>query len=309
MKRKNEFDEVLKSINYNENNIANEAKTEQIFDEYFPNSSPNLDIEKTQLIENKNLFFDIGYSKNIGRRKHQQDSVAVSSDNYKMPCNEKRVLAVLSDGMGGLNGGEKASKLCTEKMLDYYQNEMKIEDYPAFFRDALTDIDAQVKNLKDDKGAPLGGGATIVTFAIDNDELYWATVGDSHLYIIRGNEIVQVNNDHNYMIRLVEKVKNGEITLDEAKKNKKKDALISFMGIGYLKLIDLNKKPFKMLKNDIVLACSDGLYRTLSEQEILNIVNTCHDDMQLLSNVLISNALAKQRKNQDNISVIIIKNI
>lgn len=308
MNSKNEFEEVLKSINYNDESAVHEAITEQIFDDY-NSASVDSDMEDTQLLEHSNSFFDIGYSKNIGRRKNQQDSIAVSADSYERPCTEKRVLAVLSDGMGGLNGGEKASKLCTDRMLDYYQNESKIDDYPQFFRDCLVDIDVQLKSLKDEKGDLLGCGATIVTFAIDHNELYWATVGDSHLYIIRGDEIVQVNQDHNYMLRLMKKVKDGEITLDDAKKNKKKDALISFMGIGYLELIDINKKPFRMMKDDIVLACSDGLYRTLSETEILNTVKSYGGDMQLLSHILISNALAKQRKNQDNISVIIIKNI
>lgn len=308
MNRKNEFEEVLQSINYNDKSTVHEAITEQIFDDDYSVSFDS-NMESTQILDRSNKFFDIGFSKNIGCRKSQQDSIAVSADSYERPSTEKRVLAVLSDGMGGLNGGEKASKLCTDKMLAYYQNEEKIDDYPQFFRDCLVDIDAQVKSLKDEKGDPLGCGATIVTFAIDKDELYWATVGDSHLYIIRGDEIVQVNQDHNYMMRLMKKVKSGEISLEEAKKNKKKDALISFMGIGFLELIDINKKPFKIMKNDLVLACSDGLYRTLSESEILSTVKSYGGDMQLLSHILISNALAKQRKNQDNISVIIIKNI
>lgn len=307
-REKSEFEEILESINYSSapvesDELAQEDKPKNI------DYSSNSDMETTQVLDTEVKFFSVGYSKNIGKRKSQQDSVAVSADNYLNPCTENRILAVLSDGMGGLNGGEVASKLCVSEMIEQYNEQNAIDDYPMFFKNAIMDIDMQIKNLKSENGSPLGGGATLVSFAIDNDDLYWATVGDSHLYIIRNDEIVLVNREHNLMLRLMERVKTGDITLEEAKNTKRKDALISFMGMGGLHLYDINKTPFKMKTGDIVLACSDGLYRTLSDDEIKNASLRCNEDMQLLSHILISNALAKEKRNQDNLSVIIVKKI
>lgn len=308
-RKKSEFEEILDSINYSPTPIDGEARTEEIESDSLNNYMPNSDMETTQVLETEVEYFSVGYSKNIGKRKSQQDSVAVSADNYLNPCNENKILAVLSDGMGGLNGGEQASQLCVSEMIRQYNESTSIDDYPKFFKNALADIDMQIKNLKTENGDPLGGGATLVSFAIDNGDLYWATVGDSHLYIIRNNEIVLVNREHNLMLRLMESVKAGELTLEEAQKTKKKDALISFMGMGGLHLYDINKTPFEMKTGDMVLACSDGLFRTLSDEEIKNAALKCNEDMQLLSHILISNALAKEKRNQDNLSVIIVKKI
>lgn len=308
-KRKSEFEEVLQSINYKENDDELEAKTEEIIGMFEKKPAEESKMEATALLNEDYSYFSIGYSMNIGKRKNQQDSVVTSADNFERPCKENKILGVLSDGMGGLSGGEIASALCTGKLLEFYNEEEQISDYPTFFRDSIVEIDMMVKNLKNDEGLPLGGGATLIAFAIDNDNLYWATVGDSHLYIVRGNEIVLVNREHNYMMRLMERVKSGEITLAQAQSDKRREALISFMGIGGLKIYDINKAPFKLQKNDIVLACSDGLYRTLSDEEIKDAIIGCNDDMQLLSHVLITKALAKERRNQDNVSVVAIKNL
>lgn len=308
-RKKSEFEEILDSINYSPTPVDSEAQTEELEQESLKDYKPNFDMETTQVLDTEVKYFSVGYSKNIGKRKSQQDSVAVSADNYFKPCNENRILAVLSDGMGGLNGGEQASQLCVSEMLKQYNEKTSIDDYSVFFKDAITDIDMQIKNLRNENGEPLGGGATLVSFAVDNDDLYWATVGDSHLYIIRNDEIVLVNREHNLMLRLMDSVKNGELTLEEAQRNRKKDALISFMGMGGLSLYDINKTPLKMKANDIVIACSDGLFRTLSDEEIKEATLKCNDDMQLLSHILISNALAKGKKNQDNLSVVIVKKI
>lgn len=309
MRRKRKCEKAIKVINYDPFIYDGEVKTEQIFIETHNKSCLENEMDVTQILDDDFKYFSIGYAKNIGSRKSQQDSVAVSANNIDSPCKEKRICAVLSDGMGGLRGGEIASKLCTDEMIRRFSAKTNIENYPLFFKDSIMEIDMEVKNLKSPSGAALGAGATFISFIIDNDDLYWATVGDSHLYIISGDEIELVNREHNYMLRLMDKVKNGEITLKEAQSNKNKNALVSYIGMGGLTLFDINSTPFKLDSNDIVLACSDGLYRSLSDNEIKNTAKECNNDMQLLAHILVTKALMKELKHQDNISVIVIKNI
>lgn len=241
----------------------------------------------------------------IGRRKSQQDALAVSDTNPGTSFNNTKFLAVLCDGMGGMNGGEKASALCIEQLLSMFNSNTL--PYPEFYRNAIINIDGQVASLKDDFGNFLGGGSTLISVVIDSDKLYWGSVGDSHIYIIRNNDIALVNTEHNYMLELLEMVKSGKITMEEANADKDREALISYMGMGCVSLMDIIEKPFELQKGDYIVLCSDGLYRSASDSEILSIVTSGEQDMQRVAETLIDCAMAKNNPYQDNTSVIVIK--
>lgn len=267
-------------------------------------ASPQVPITASDSDQNKcdNVF---GLSSVIGKRDSQQDAAAVSDYSIKSFTGGKW-MAILCDGMGGMNGGERASELCVEKMLSYFSN-ISDTPIPEFYRNSIIDTDYAVVNLKDDMGNYLGAGSTLVSVTIDGDDLYWASVGDSHIYVIRGKEMIRVNAEHNYMMELMEKIKRGEITIEEANNDKNREALISYMGIGNISLMDINTKPFKLLKGDFVVLCSDGLYRSVSDSEIYNIVVSNANDMQKASSELTECALSKNKKYQDNTTVIAIR--
>ena len=62
-----------------------------------------------------------------------------------------------------------------------------------------------------------------------------------------------------------------------------------------------------MRHGDTVVLCSDGLYRTLPEQEILQIVRQNGTDVQQAATQLTAAAIAKAKRNQDNTSVVVMK--
>lgn len=246
----------------------------------------------------------VGSSSDIGRREYQQDALSVSSIDVTGTF-DKKWLAVLCDGMGGMNGGERASFLCVQRMLaSFNQN---ISDFPAYYRTKIIEIDEAVSELTDTDGTHLGAGSTFISIAIDGDNLYWSSVGDSHIYIIRGNEIVRVNAEHNYLAELLERVKRGEMTIEEAYSDKNREALTSYMGIGRVTLMDIIEKPFKLMKGDFVILCSDGLYRSVSDAEIFNIMQQNAFNMPAAAKALTSAALAKNHRYQDNVSVITVR--
>lgn len=84
------------------------------------------------------------------------------------------------------------------------------------------------------KEAGKGSGTTLVAVIAENNRLYWASVGDSRIYILRGRDMIQVTRDHNYMLRLQQMVDNGQMTLQEAQAKKQKEALISFWELEML---------------------------------------------------------------------------
>jgi len=136
--------------------------------------------------------------------------------------------------------------------------------------------------------------------------LYLANVGDSHIYIIRDNNIILLSVEHNYLARLLEDVKSGILTEEEAYADKNKDALTSYIGLGGISLMQV-AKPIQLLQNDIVILSSDGLYRALEDEEIKNIVLMNQNNMEQAALKLTDSAMAKNYKYQDNTSVILIK--
>lgn len=240
----------------------------------------------------------------VGTRKYQQDAVIIPDD--LMQKRDKNI-CVLSDGMGGMQGGERASALCVTTLFKDFYEQKVIESYPEFFKSEIKKIDEEVIKLTDDNGNSIESGATLVSVIIDKNHLYWASVGDSSIYIVRNDEIVKVNEDHNYYQELMKKVKAGLLTEEEAESDPSKEALTSFIGIGEIELVDINEKPFELFDGDIIVMSSDGLYRSLNEDAIKLIVSEFSTNIPLAANMLTTSAMENRTGGQDNTSVIVVK--
>lgn len=262
------------------------------------------------------LFFDdfpisIGASSVIGKREYQQDSIIIPNDSQIVFNDKPKCVCVLSDGMGGLNGGEKASKVVTSSFFkDYYSNvwnSKKEISYLDFFSKEADIVNERVLNLVDKDGNPLKAGATLIAVAIDGNYMHFLNIGDSRIYLIRNGKILQLTHDQNYLSVLMRKVQEGEIPIQDAMSHPKKEALVSYCGIKELKIKEINLKPIELMRNDVVLMCSDGLYRLLNEIEIVDIVGRSINDMNLAAYKLTAAATNKNHRSQDNTSVILIK--
>ena len=204
----------------------------------------------------------------MGNRKYQQDAVYVSGGK-KIAANKKtRVLAAVCDGMGGMADGGRASQTAISMLKDGFE---KIEknpevNIPMFFRSGIKAIDRKIHEFPKENGK--GSGTTMVAAITEENMLYWASVGDSRIYILRGNEIKLVTRDHNYYLKLMKMVENGQMSRQEAEKQRQKEALISFLGIGNVSLMDVIDRPFEMKPGDMVLLCSDGVTKTLPKEKI-----------------------------------------
>ncbi len=263
------------------------------------------DSEKTLMLDGSRRCVVIGSSSVIGSRKEQQDTILTDKD-YAYIQN-KRVIATLCDGMGGLNGGAVASQISTAIIYQEFFKWQDVDNLPGFYTNVIPKIDDEVFSLKNEDGSPMKAGTTLVSVIIKEDQLYWASVGDSHIYIIRNGEILCITEEHNYLKLLKEKVIRGEITEEEMNSNPQKEALISYIGMGGVKYIDINYKPFQLIEGDYIVLCSDGLYRTVEEKEMKSIIYSCGDDVNEAAKCLTDCAINKGKKNQDNTSVVVIE--
>lgn len=235
-----------------------------------------------------------------GERKYQQDSLYTDTDT-------DRVIACICDGMGGMSSGEIASRFAVEKFVnDVWQN-TNISDMNEFLKKEAICIDDAVFQLTDEKGKWLKCGSTIAAVYINEKNLYWMSVGDSKIYVIRKDRILCVTKEHNYRMQLDELLAKGQI--DKAAYDKeatRADYLISYLGMGNVKLIDVNSRPFILSEGDKIVICSDGVYRNIVEKDILNIASKYEKNIKGATNEIMMNIKAMKNKNQDNASLIMI---
>lgn len=242
-----------------------------------------------------------------GNRKYQQDAVYVSPGSKLAGNRKTHILAVVCDGMGGMADGGLASRTAISMLIQGFEK-MKSQpniNIPIFFRQGIRIIDEKIHSFPKEGGK--GSGTTMVAVIMEDNFLYWASVGDSRIYILRGQDMRQVTRDHNYMLRLQEMVDNGQMSLQEAQATRQKEALISFLGIGNVSLMDVNDRPFEMQFGDVVLLCSDGVTKTLSDEQIRDILQNDAKSMQEKAKILVEAAIRENTHSQDNTSVAILQ--
>jgi len=249
------------------------------------------------------IAVNIGSSSVIGKRADQQD--AIKCDDYYSYLKNGQAIAVLCDGMGGLSGGALASGECTSLFYNVFHGGNKVTSIPNFLYSIARAADKHVAGLKNDKGINLKAGTTLVCAVIDGSDLYFMSVGDSKLYFIRDNVIQCLTVEHNYHMLLQKKVDSGKLSQAEADNDPHREALVSYIGVDGFEYFDLTNNPIRLKSGDKIVICSDGLYRTLTEQQIMDVVLNC-DDTQRAAEELTGLALCANKPHQDNTSVIVI---
>ncbi len=222
----------------------------------------------------------LGQAQHLGMRRQQQDSFAMS-DPAKSPF-----IAVIADGMGGMKNGAEASKLA--------------------IREFMSSLDVEAANravfqLGKESGEEEGTGTTLIAVFLEDRSMRWVSVGDSQIYLLRNKELSKVNTEHSYVLDLYQDVIRGQTDLSDARQHPEKDALTSFIGLKDLTRIDQSRIAFPLKQHDVILMCSDGLYRSLSNSEMIDILSS---DTSNPADELVKRAMAKNQPYQDNTTVI-----
>lgn len=243
-----------------------------------------------------------GNAQHIGSRSTQEDSFGfsnLSDDDY---ISKHGVCAVVSDGMGGLSDGRKVSEYAVLKTLDFFDT---LDTSKPIWEEAegfIQRINTEVCNVYCENGRP-GAGATLVILIIRGDKAYWCTVGDSRIYLLRRGHLYQINEDHDYRNQLLERYIEEEISWKQVVSDRQGGALTSYIGCPSIGRIDRNIRAFSLEDGDRFLLMTDGVYRALSEDEILQRKNM---QPQKMCDRLIEAASDKKLPGQDNMSLLIV---
>lgn len=233
----------------------------------------------------------------IGTREYQQDAVRIGEVNGDM-------LGILCDGMGGLQGGEQASNLAADFILEELKK-VKADTYPVALKELAFRASERVRELRDLQNRRIEAGSTLTVTALNGNNLFWCSAGDSHIYLCSENILTQLNTDHNLGTHLDELVREGTITSEAANAYPNRSALTSYLGIPELILLDQNNSPLSLQKGDIIIQCSDGLYRCISDDALCQILNV-ERDLAKAARILVDSALLVPGEH-DNTSVILIR--
>ena len=242
-----------------------------------------------------------------GNRPDQQDSYYVTDSAKVSPFRLNRSYAVVCDGMGGLESGARASLTAVSMMKPGVRKlPTKQVDIPRFLSEMLDYIDYEVSHfddLKTDKGA----GTTFVTAFIENRRLYWASVGDSTIFMFQDGILKRITSRHNYRMFLDKLVENGKITAEQAESDPRRHTLLSYLGMGGIAYRDINSKPYFLRNGDMLLLCTDGITDTLTYDELTQIIFDNYDDLYQCAHEITRAASEKNRETLDNSTVVIMQ--
>lgn len=216
--------------------------------------------------------------------------------------NEHECLAILCDGMGGHNAGEVASLLTCQDIFKNYQihNEFQnAEDIQRWMNEAIYHANQLLQDESRLDPQLEGMGTTVVLALIKDDTLYVSHVGDSRAYYYHDCQLTQLTKDDTLVNALVD---SGTISKDEAQYHPQKNILLQAVGVS-----DVLKVSFYSQKIDsgMILLCSDGLYNSLYDEQIIDILSE-EKTVDELGHRLIE--MANVFGGRDNIGIILIMN-
>ncbi len=204
-------------------------------------------------------------------------------------------LFVLADGMGGHPEGEVAAQLALQTISALYQKEARpvVEDVTEFLATALTAAHHQIIRYASEKGMLDTPRTTLVAAVVQAGSATWVHCGDSRLYVVRDGELLTRTRDHSYL----EQQAAGVIRMDRINRN----ILFTCLGSPTKPVFDVTG-PIVLQQGDKVLLCSDGLWGSLNDVDIVRHLST-----QSVSDAvpdLVETALRNGGDHSDNVTVI-----
>lgn len=262
-----------------------------------PSSDPVPEVEPISPL----LSYQVANLQQKGARPYQEDSFAFVNALDVTEIRENGLMAIVADGMGGMEAGKQVSEMAVSCMVSAFSQMQRTGDLALQLRNAVIAADdALVQRFK---GI---GGTTLISCIIYDEKLYFASVGDSYLYLMRGGSLYRLNREQNYRHQLyTEAISAGSIDPTEADQDPDGHRLSAFLGMGGLSDLDYLRQPLPLRDGDILLLCSDGVGGVVTESQIIqNLSSSSAAEMCLNLDESVRRAA---RLHQDNYTALVIR--
>ena len=216
------------------------------------------------------------------KRRRNEDSYVVAPP-----------LFAVADGMGGAQAGEVASKLAAAAVEEGDGSSAGEERVVELIQEA----NRRVYERASADPATSGMGTTMTVALVEDEVVTIGHVGDSRAYLVRDGRLEQLTEDHSLVNELL---KSGKLSPQEAVTHPQRSVITRAVGTDAD--VDVDAFAVDALEGDVFLLCSDGLTDMVGDEDILDLVERYHDDLDRVAKSLVS--AANRGGGEDNITVI-----
>lgn len=198
----------------------------------------------------------------LGDRSDNQDRAAVI-------VADDAAMMLVFDGMGGHADGARAAETGLQVVQDLFMAAtLPIFDPQGFLYMALARAHDEVVNLGQDVAVDFRPRATCAVCLIQEGGSFWGHIGDSRIYQVRDGKVLSRSRDHSHVEVLIQE---GAITEEEAQTHPMRNFVECCIG-GDASVPDMSITGKQELQaGDVLLACSDGLWSGLSDDDMAKI--------------------------------------
>jgi serine/threonine protein phosphatase PrpC len=226
----------------------------------------------------------IGRESNTGnKRRRNEDSFVVAPP-----------LFAVADGMGGAQAGEVASKLAAAALKDTDAGTAGGEERVVAL---IQEANRRVYERSNADPAASGMGTTITAALVEGTRVTFGHVGDSRAYLLRDGVMEQLTEDHSLVNELM---KTGKLSPEEAETHPQRSVITRALGTD--PDVDVDTFVVEAKEGDLFLICSDGLTTMVADEDILELLERNHDDLDRAAKSLV--AAANRAGGEDNITVV-----
>jgi protein phosphatase len=221
-----------------------------------------------------------------------------NEDFFRLLHTDTLDAVIVSDGMGGHQAGEVASRLAVDTLSEILLRGHG--DPEAALSEGFGEANREVHLLASMRDEMYGMGCTLVAAILEPNRFTAANIGDSRLYHYDGTVLRQITHDHSFVAELVRR---GAITPEEAKTHPRRNLITRAVGTEARVYTDIFSCDWK--KGDLLLLCSDGLCGVLDDAEMAEILRL-RSNLESACDMLIRRAL--EAGSRDNITVVLAIN-
>lgn len=249
----------------------------------------------------RQLSYRIGNLQGVGSRARQEDSFCFVNAMDVTAIREQGLLAVMADGMGGMADGKVASETVSASLRADFQSFDHGKDPAPQLRQAVLRASERVfQQLHGD------GGSTVVVCLFYEQKLWFVSVGDSALYLLRGGELLRLNREQNLLGEgYLSAISMGSSDPTPAREDPEKHALTQFLGMDGLDELDGLLRPLQLADGDCFLLCSDGVSDVVPDELLLSCLS--QDDPMRVCASLEEAVLNANNPYQDNYTALVVQ--